>query len=235
MTQEPISHITVVSNVHKTELKTPNDYFITLTPCSDGKLFFENIAALQWISINLNKAWLPVSSSVSGITAARQYCFDVLAEFFKTTSIRGLWLDSDIRIMDQAATLEAIRYADEHNINIVGNYLRGTVGQEDNTVYHRQKFTSEDGSIVEKFDIAYTNDEIDKMPNYSKVDFAGLGFYYGYLPLTYNFMRDRMGEDFHFYYDNKLDIRLAKQVQLAHRKSQWLIPPKYDSNGNRVI
>jgi hypothetical protein len=223
MESEPKQYIKVVTNTHKSDIKGPEDYLITITPALNGSMLLENISALQQIAISLGKVWLPIGATVSGITPARQCCIDLLYDYFKVDYIRALWLDSDVKILESEPVVEAFRYADQNNINIVADYLRSPWPNPDHTIYHRQKFQKDDGSIVEKFDVMYTTTEIESMPNYSKVDFAGLGFCYGWVPLKYEFHRSRMGEDFWYYIDNKLEIRLAKQIKLAHKKSQWLV------------
>ena len=79
-----------------------------------------------------------------------------------------------------------------------------------NVIYHSAEHEAND---------SYTNEEVDKMENYAPVEYSGLGFYYGDLPLNYKFHSDDMGEDFYFFKENHLELRLAKNIKLLHVKS----------------
>ena len=123
----------------------------------------------------------------------------------KVTRARGFWLDDDILLMDLDALVAAMQIADRNKWNLVGGY-RTKTGHV--CVSHT------DGSM-------FTLEEFSKLKAYDTVPLAGLGFYYGDLPLDYQFHADGkpfMGEDLNFFYDNKeLQPRIAP-IPLKHLK-----------------
>jgi len=116
---------------------------------------------------------------------------------------RMLWLDSDITIVNDAASLaEIIKYADERNINIVGNYIRA---DDQNVLMH----TSTNQCFSDK--------EIAALPDYWQGAFhAGLGFYYGVTPRGYKFHEDSTTDDVYFFFENEIKVTLCKALILDH-------------------
>jgi hypothetical protein len=231
------SKMLMVTNTRVDEPRDIKDFFITISPANDDTIINENVATMQWIAINRKQTWLPISYGKTGIVASRQMCLEALKNYFpKQKYARALWLDSDMRVISASKLLEAINYADEHNINIVANYKRGQPPIYDNTVYIRKVPDGKGGlrDITEaereasseyegeRYDVPMTNTELKNHPDYGVVDYAGMGCVWGWVPLTYTFHTDNVGEDFYYFRDNSIKIRLAKQIQFSHRQSVWL-------------
>lgn len=123
-----------------------------------------------------------------GYAFVRAGVFHNLKKEFNTDRIRGLLIDDDILFQDQVALIKAITVADQYGWNFVAPYR-----VRDGFV----ALAHEDGSL---FTVAETRQlrPWDRVPN------AGLGFYYGWLPLDYKFHEDGAfgGEDLNFFWDN---------------------------------
>lgn len=138
-----------------------------------------------------------------GYAFVRTNGFRGLAADLKTDKVRGILIDDDIILPHQSqnALGTAITIADTYNFNFVSPY--------------RVK----DGYVS----IAHSNgqlmhpDEYSQLKPWDRVPNAGLGFYYGDIPLDYIFHEEEpfAGEDLNFFYENpQLDIR---QVDLGLR------------------
>ncbi len=239
------------------------NYMIVMSPSPMGVTINANNAALQGIAIARGQKWVHIDYGKPGIVGSRNMCMQGVKQMFsldrsvgptRNTTIRAMWLDDDIMILNPTEVLEAMNYADQHNINIVANYARGNPPNLGNTLYQRwrkaySEFSSTESRLVVKqsdihgtlrmdtqqerdsfdfkdeiYNIDMTDEEIHKLRNYDRVDCAGLGFYYGWVPLDYKFHTDLVGEDFYFYLENKLELRFAKKIRLDHRQTCWLRP-----------
>lgn len=144
-------------------------------------------------------------SDSSTICAARTACLQNIRKLTDKKSERILWLDSDIIIMNEPNELrDILKEADDKDYNICGFY----------------NLRDKRGSIN---DFGFKNidsDAFKKMEQYSKVMFAGLGFYYGYTPIDYQFHESfNRGEDFNFYTENNITLRIDKRLVLGHVKA----------------
>lgn len=111
--------------------------------------------------------------------------------------VRGFLIDDDILLTDEDALFDAVKIADQHGWNIVAPYR---------TKHGRVCICDERGHML-------TVEEFAKLGPYAPIPMAGLGFYYGDIPLKYEFHSDGkpfMGEDLNFWYDNpQLKPRVA--------------------------
>ncbi len=118
---------------------------------------------------------------------------------------RGFLIDDDILLTDMNALHDACEIADKNKWNIVVPY-RSTNG--------KIVVCKDDGEMM-------TPDEFKLLKPYQTVPYAGLGLYYGDIPLTYEFHADGKpfaGEDLNFFYDNAyLKPRIAP-VPVKHCK-----------------
>lgn len=146
----------------------------------------------------------------TNICGGRDLILKLAKEKLATDSCRMLWLDSDIWIRTPPEELASyLKEADSKGYNIVAPYRRSdkqgtlsSVGNDDGVFYW---------------------DALDKLQQYSTVSWAGLGFYYGTTPLGYNFyMSGELSEDYHFFKDNKIELRLDKRIILHHYKQVFI-------------
>jgi hypothetical protein len=152
----------------------------------------------------INREPIYVQFAAHGYAFVRAGVFKGLKQQFGTDLLRGIMLDDDILIKDQRALIKAILQADQEGWNFVSPYRV------------RDGYTSlanADGSLL-RIEETKALKRWDRIPN------AGLGFYYGDLPLDYQFHEDGVfgGEDLNFFYDNpQLDIRVV-DLELKHLK-----------------
>ncbi|MEM3264680.1 MAG: hypothetical protein QXH07_01870, partial [Thermoplasmata archaeon] len=136
--------------------------------------------------------------------------------FPDVSEVRMLWIDSDIMLKNPMQFSEVIKYAYEKDYNIVGNYHNIHGDKVTNTIYKRGKTDYMWDSL--------TDSDIEKLckdqnTDYPIIEGAGLGFYYGRVPIDYKFHQDKQGEDFWFYTDcDFYQFRLASKLELAHWK-----------------
>lgn len=134
-------------------------------------------------------------------TAIRNLTFSTLKKELGINKVRGIMLDSDVILECDYKTLaDVMKEADEKNINFVIPYKNG------NSSY----------SLWHKDMNPYTQDEYNKLKDGDKIEYSGLGFYYGDIPLDYIFHSDVKGEDHYFFEDNKLDVRVIKSIKTVH-------------------
>lgn len=158
-----------------------------------------------------------------GYAKARTNLFKSAYKIYKTNVVRGFLLDDDIRFVDQPALEHVIQTADKNSWNVVAPY-RTKTGRFSiiKTIPPRPS-----GTTTEML----TEAELAEIKPYSEIEMAGLGFYYGDIPLDYEFREGNpyTGEDLNFFHDNKqLHPRLAP-LFLEHLKVLGLPGAKYTS------
>ena len=134
---------------------------------------------------------------------------------------RGFLLDDDIRIIDQKALEKVLARADANQWNIVAPYraLNGRLSIL-KTIPPQSNGTSTE---------MLTEDELHEIHPWDRIQLAGLGFYYGDIPLDYIFHEGNpyVGEDLNFFHENKyLETRLAP-LYVEHIKQTVLPGVKY--------
>ena len=163
------------------------------------------VACLWNVFHSLGKEPYYIHASCIGYARVRTDSFIEARKFCGVDETRGLMLDDDILTVDMDGIMKAVVKADQMGWNIVGPYR---------TKNDRICICKSDGDMM-------TIDEYKKLKPYDRVPMAGLGFYYGRLPLTYEFHADGkpfLGEDLNFFYDfPDIEIRVAP-VQLKHLK-----------------
>jgi hypothetical protein len=130
-----------------------------------------------------------IHASCVGYARVRTDSFKETQRAVKTTATRGFMIDDDILLTDEDALYDAVKIADRNRWNIVAPYR---------TKHGRVCICNEQGHML-------TVEEFAKLGPYAPVPMAGLGFYYGDLPLEYEFHSDGKpftGEDLNFWYDN---------------------------------
>lgn len=193
----------------------PDDYIPVIVNSLDGRsvtlsmeVIFESINALG------KHPFLVVITS-TGLVQARNKGFETLKKTFNTDIITGVMLDSDVMIFPESFLYEEMKNALENKYNITSGYV---------STYGVVNVLNDDTKQLMKFE------EYAKVPNLSPVKRAGLGFYFGVLPLDYHFtFDDSGGEDFKFYdYVNTIqETKLAKKIHLGHMKYLSLNIPDY--------
>lgn len=157
-------------------------------------------------------------------TAVVGYARDELTKSLgkNITRARGFLVDDDVLVPNIDELLTTIRMADEHNWNVVAPYaLAMEEGDEQLTSIATYVRTGD-----EIHTRMLSKAEVNKLKPWDVLETAGLGFYYGDIPLDYTFHSDGkpfQGEDFNFFWDHKseLQIRLAP-LHLKHCKSVLL-------------
>lgn len=145
----------------------------------------------------------------AGYAAVRTASFALTKDTFSDVStLRGVMLDDDIWLDDAEALKAAMDTADEHGWNIVIPYMLAD-----------RSFSIlspvEDG-LVHKM----TEAEVADLDEYQPIWAAGLGFYYGDIPLDYRFHEGSpyVGEDVNFFVENpELQVRVAP-LRAMHKK-----------------
>jgi hypothetical protein len=138
-----------------------------------------------------------VHASCIGYARVRTDSFKEARKYVDADVVRGFLLDDDILLTDEDALFDAVKIADQHGWNIVAPYR---------TKHNRVCLTDETGVML-------SLEQFSKLQPYAPIPMAGLGFYYGDIPLTYEFHADGkpfLGEDLNFFYDNpQLKPRVA--------------------------
>lgn len=157
-----------------------------------------------------------------GYAKARTNLSQEAMQTYGTKRIRGFLLDDDVRLLDQKRLQAVIAMADKNNWNVVGAY-RTKSGRF--SIVKRLPDTADGGRRTEMI----TQEELAAIKPYDKLQvinhdnspgMAGLGFYYGDIPLDYEFHEGNpyTGEDLNFFHDNpSLEARLAP-LYLEHLK-----------------
>lgn len=195
-----------------------NELLPVLIPTPNGNMPIKTMMSLFQTAYLLKRAIEPFSEAGNlGIPAARTHLFKKTREFYDNQNvIRGLMIDSDI-VFDRPDILaEYIEIADKNNWNLVGNYMHRNTNKLENTVYYRDE---------NQAFLPYTIEQYKELDDLSVIESAGLGFYYGDLPLNYKFHSSFNGEDVNFFDDNKLEIRIMKKLNLGHQKMDVLYFP----------
>jgi hypothetical protein len=150
----------------------------------------------------------PVYGQFQGVGYAfvRAGNFKDLKAAYEKDTIRGFLIDDDVLLKSaQQANLKmAIETADKFHWNFVSPYRVA------------------DGwtSIARKDGTLLSVEEVRLKQPFDRIENAGLGFYYGDLPLTYKFHEDGVfgGEDLNFFHENPdLDPRIV-DLDLKHLK-----------------
>lgn len=138
-----------------------------------------------------------IHASCVGYARVRTESFQEAYRSLGVDITRGFLIDDDILLTDENALYDAVKIADKNKWNIVAPYR---------TKSNRVCICDETGEML-------TAEQYAKLGAYAPVPMAGLGFYYGDIPLTYEFHSDGKpfaGEDLNFFYDNpKLQPRVA--------------------------
>jgi hypothetical protein len=125
--------------------------------------------------------------------------------------MRGLLLDDDIWVDDAQELAAIFTTADANGWNIVGPYMLADKSMSILTP------PTEPGGNPHRM----TVEEVADLDEYSNIWAAGLGFYYGDLPLEYKFHEGNpwVGEDLNFFCDNpQLETRVAP-MRVLHAKT----------------
>ena len=136
----------------------------------------------------LNREPAYVQAGAHGYAFVRNSTMQQLKKTWNKEVLRCLLIDDDIMITQQEALMEAILMADRWGWNFVSPYR---VKDGKVTICHANG-------------VMMTQDEYLKITSWDIVENAGLGFYYGDVPLDYVFHEGgkHAGEDLNFFADN---------------------------------
>gem|GEM_PF-5165787 len=200
--------------------------FLVLTPSLNRVLDAVSLYGIYNIAHLLGKHEQIFMNTMGGISAARTAIFSRITWTYQrqgVSKVRGLFLDSDIRIQNPFAVAACIKYADENNISIVANVKWPSIRPELRADGSTDNILELGNSVVKSSEVdQYSDDELRALPDYSVVNCSSLAFYYGDIPLNYQFHCDSQGnEDWYFFKDNQMNLHLAKGIRLGHRKSVY--------------
>jgi len=177
-----------------------------ICPTRDEQGAVARTVALLWNTI-FATGRLPVyvHASCYGYARVRTSSFEEARKNVDSDIVRGFLIDDDILISDGDALYDAVITADKYNWNIVAPYR---------TKHNHICLCDETGTML-------TVEQFSKLEPYAQIPLAGLGFYYGDIPLKYEFHADGKpfaGEDLNFWHDNpQLKPRVAP-LPLKHLK-----------------
>jgi hypothetical protein len=164
-----------------------------------------SVAALYGAIFAGNRLPIYVHASCVGYARVRTNSFKEARKYVDRDVVRGVLLDDDILVSDPNALYDAMHIADKNGWNIVAPYR---------TKGNQICLCKENGDMM-------SIEEFSKLKPYDHIPLAGLGFYYGDIPLNYEFHADGkpfQGEDLNFFYDNPgLKPRMAP-IPLKHLK-----------------
>ena len=201
-----------------TFLDDEDKYMPIVIASSDGKAMAATVKMLTELAYSIGRIPALVVVTTSGLLMARQVGLAKLREYFQHNP-RGFIIDSDIELVGNSALLaEYVTRADAEKCSFVGAYLSKSGIVDIQIEQYKQ---------MEPADYATLSD-------WSNVKFAGLGFYYGEIPMDYEFKFDSkfdrnegLGEDYHFFNDHpQFKTKLAKKLILGHYKTVRLIIPE---------
>jgi len=183
-----------------------DEYRAIIIPSSDRRSVPETLKIILEAVYMYQKKPALVSVSSTGLLWSRTTAFQELKKIFEVDKIRGFMVDSDIILQEKPETiLEYMKKADNEKTNFIAPYKM---------LPNFHYAVSLDGVTL--------IDDLTKIKEWQKVKAGGLGFYYGLLPLNYIFHMDKevggRGEDFYYYFDNKIMPRIAKNIKLLHLK-----------------
>jgi len=201
--------------------KTTDDYFIVLIPTRDGKAFIDMVDLLEKVGYALGRETLIVNCDGTTYWDARNNCIEKLRKalrIYGISTVKGtakiLWCDSDLLIDEPLDKLVGyFMDSDKTGIPFAANYKTTFPGGVVNTVM----LPTGDGNYK-----TLTDSELDVLKyGVNRTGMvAGLGFYYGFVPLDYQYhvYPPYKTEDICFYIDNKVEFRLVP-IKLLHNKN----------------
>lgn len=134
-------------------------------------------------------------------SVVRNKSFELMRAEVNDNVIRGFLIDSDlITNFSTMELMQYMKYADDHNYNFSVPYPIG-YGHID---------------VMDSNCKEIPKSEYDKLNDWDTVYATGLGFYYGDIPLDYTFRSDKFGEDYYFFKDLNLNLRIVKSLKLTH-------------------
>lgn len=177
-----------------------------VVPTVDFRAAVSTIAAVTETVVRAGRQPAVVLVSSSGLLDARNNALRTMRAANLGDRPYAFWIDSDIHFVDSTERLK--RYmlqAEADGVGFVAPYL---------LLNGNSSLLSERGPIPWAEALA--------MKDWSPVDSAGLGFYYGPTPLNYAFRTEGTGpgfkgEDVLFFRENRIPLRLAK-LKLQHLK-----------------
>lgn len=192
-------------------------YMPIILVSTDGKAMANTIKTLTELAYEVGRIPALIVVTQTGILNARQVGLVMLKEYFRHNP-RGFLIDGDIEVVSNDGILrEYVLKADKEGVSFVGAY------------FTKQGITD----VMTEFPKTINAEQYAELEDWADIKAAGLGFYYGEIPLDYTFRFDAkpdlsggMGEDFHFFMDHpSFNTKLAKNIILGHVKAIRLVIP----------
>lgn len=199
----------------------PDEYCPVLIISPEGMVNGMTFQKIQDAIAMAQKRHLYMNITRTGITISRTTGVELLRSFFPDAkSVRGWMIDSDVEIVDMDGKVSqriasAMARADREKTNFIIPYA--SVSADTGVLpglWH---------SSLHK----YTLEDYHSLKDWDTVGLAGLGMYYGEIPLNYVFHEDKgVGEDFAFFMDNNIELHVLKSVITRHHKTFPFIIPQ---------
>jgi len=177
-----------------------------IIPTLDYRAGVSTIAAITEAVVRMGRQPAVIVVSSSGLLDTRNQALRVLKMLKLGDKPYAFWIDSDIYFADSTEKLKRyMMQAETEGVGIVAPYFL---------------LNGNSSLLTEKGPIPW--EQANAMKDWSPVDAAGLGFYYGPTPLNYTFHTidtgvKMKGEDVLFFRENHIPLRVA-QLKLQHIK-----------------
>lgn len=203
------------------DLKRFNDIYLPvceITPNGQGNI--QTVLTLVNAILDMGKIYLWAQSTAPHIDLARNRTLEILKTVVEKTGsneniVRGFIIDADI-------------YCSPSNIeNIIKNIEMADKEDYSFVVPYR---VNDDTSLIKPDGLKVTIGELKEYNTGDGIYAAGLGFYYGDLVLNHKFYFNHLSEDINYIRDNKIDLRIVKDIEIYHTK-----PVHLGINENRYM
>lgn len=166
----------------------------------------ETIVTLWNALWSMGRSPVYVQFQSHGYAFVRAGVFAALKEQLGKDVVRGFMIDDDILLKStqQVNLMTVVKTADQYHWNFVSPYR---------TRDGYCAITKPNGDLM-------TVEEVRSFAPFDRIPNAGLGFYYGDLPLSYKFHEEGVfgGEDLNFFHENpQLEVRIV-DLSLEHLK-----------------
>lgn len=196
------------------------DLFFLLVPSGSGKADIDMMFKLFSLAAGQQKILYPITCRGKAISPGRTTLFSELKHFLDEMGYKHkgkarvlLW-DDDLLLDPRVTPTEMIsmlKEADKRNINLIASYKVEHPTGWKNVLMKPMKGGGHD---------FYTDEELKQLKRFDELPqgtACGMGFYYGWIDLDYQFHYDERAEDVNFFLDHGMTLHYA-DLPLLHEK-----------------